>query len=215
MTLDAFLYRSDDFRKSTFENPWPLPLQQDEPNHNFRLFGPLFKGLVPKLRQLLAEHSIKQNQSWADTYMASKPGFPGGDKPLLTLMILVDQGFNNSRTWGDAKDTVHQIFAEDSFPNVEVELYDTKRSLVPKMFPLQPRIEAIIRHQSKRDQLIKCLHEDLPGMWSAMCVARRLWSLLGHFRSRTGTSSAKSSAESLPVKSGRRILFLALLGGVR
>lgn len=53
---------------------------------------------------------------------------------------------------------------------MEVELYDPKRSFVLNMFPLQPRIEAIIRHQSKRDQLIKCLHEDLPGMWSAMSV---------------------------------------------
>ncbi|MCJ1346602.1 hypothetical protein MMC31_004820 [Peltigera leucophlebia] len=170
MTLDAFLYRSDDFRKSTFENPWPLPLQLDEPKPAFRLFGPLFKGLVPKIRQVLAEHSIKQNQSWADIYLASKPGFPGGDIPVLTLVVLVDQGVNNSRTWGDAKDEVHQLFAEDNFPNVEVELYDPKRSFVPTMFPLQPHTEAIIKYQSKRDQLIKCLQENLPGMWSAMSV---------------------------------------------
>lgn len=170
MSLDAFLYRSDYFRKSTFENPWPLPLQLDEPEPAFRLFGSLFKGLVPKIRQVLADHSIRENQSWADICLASKPGFPGGDIPVLTLVILVDQGVNNSRTWGHAKDEVHQLFAEDHFPNVEVELYDPKRSFVPTMFPLQPHTDAIIKYQSKRDQLIECLHEDLPGMWSAISV---------------------------------------------
>lgn len=170
MTLDAFLYRSDDFRKSTYQTPWPLPLQLDELEPAFRLFGPLFKNLAPKIRQVLAENSIKENQSWADIYLASKPGFPGGDIPVLTLVILVDQGINNSRTWGSAKDEVHQIFAQDHFPNVEVEFYDPKRSFVPTMFPLQPHTAAVMKYQSKRDQLIECLHEDIPGMWSAISV---------------------------------------------
>lgn len=38
------------------------------------------------------------------------------------------------------------------------------------MFPLQPYTDAIIKYQSKSDQLIECLHEDLSGMWSAMPV---------------------------------------------
>lgn len=170
MTLDAFLYRSDDFCKSTFENSWPLPLQLDEPKPALHLFGPLFKKLVPKIKQVLAEHLIQPNQSWANIYMASKPGFPGGNVPVLTLVILVDQGIYNSRTWGDATDEVHQLFAEDDFPNVEVELYDPKRSFVPTMFPLQLHKEAVITHESKRDQLIECLHENLSGMWGAMSV---------------------------------------------
>lgn len=61
-SLDAFLYRSDYFRKSTFETPWPFPLQLDEPEPAFRLFGSLFKGLVPKVRQVLAEHSIRKEK---------------------------------------------------------------------------------------------------------------------------------------------------------
>lgn len=104
------------FERAHFKNPWPLPLQLDEPEPAFRLFGPLFEDLVPKITQVLAEYSIKDNQSWADIYLASKPRFSWrGHTSILTLVILVDQGINNSPTWGNAKDGVHQLFAEAFF----------------------------------------------------------------------------------------------------
>lgn len=54
--------------KSISKNPWSLPLQLDEIKPAFHPFGLSFKDLVPKIRQVLAENSIAQNQNWADTY---------------------------------------------------------------------------------------------------------------------------------------------------
>lgn len=75
--------------------------------------------------------------------MASKPGFPGGIIPILTLVILVDQGINNSPVWRNAKDEIRDLFAEDHFPNIDLEIYDPIRSFVPTILTLQTDIEAI------------------------------------------------------------------------
>lgn len=47
---------------------------------------PSFQALGTKNKVVLQEHSIKQDESWADMYMASKPGFTGGHIPVLTLV---------------------------------------------------------------------------------------------------------------------------------
>lgn len=91
--------------------------------------------------------------------------------PVLTLVILVDQGIHNLPTWAEAKDEIREIFAKDHFPDIEAEIYvPNKRFFVPIIFPLQPYVEAIARYQAKQDWLLECLKENLPTHWNAISV---------------------------------------------
>lgn len=82
----------------------------------------------------------------------------------------MDQGIHNSPTWGHAKDEIHELFAEDHFPDIEVVIYDSKRSFLPTIFSPQPDVEATARYQAKRDRLLEYLEENLPNYWNAISV---------------------------------------------
>ena len=58
MSLEDYLYRSDPFRSSTFEHPWPLPLMMKEPEVELRFDGPRFRPFLPEILSILDRHSI-------------------------------------------------------------------------------------------------------------------------------------------------------------
>lgn len=77
MTTETYLYRSDPYRASTFANPWPLSLTLKQPDETRRLDGHRFQGLVPRIHEILEEHSIHRDESSVRMVLASKPGYHG------------------------------------------------------------------------------------------------------------------------------------------
>lgn len=170
MSLEAYLYRSDAFRISTFKNPLPLPLNLEDPAPHLRLDGATFRSLVSHIISILQVHYIDENKSHLAMQMISKPGYPGGDLPVLTLVVEIDQGLSATSAWGKARDDLRALFVARGLGYVNIEMYDWDRAFIPSLHPLMPHDNAVQVYEARRTRLLECIHEGLGDCWNAMSL---------------------------------------------
>ena len=170
MSLEDYLYRSDPFRSSTFRHPWPLPLMMREPEVELRFDGPRFRSLFPQVLSILDRYSIKETQRTVIMRMISKPGFPGGNTEVLTLVLEIDQGLQPKSNWASARNALKEMFSINGFPSVMIEMYDWERAFVPTLYPLKPQDRVIKLYEAKRPRLLAFIRERLGIRWSAISV---------------------------------------------
>lgn len=158
MTLEEFLYRSDGFKSSSFHTPLPLPLQMSDPSPDLQLDGSNFRPLLSCIISILLDHSVEEDKTNLAMRMVSKPGYPGGETLVLTLIVEVTQGLEiSSSAWSRPRDDLQGIFNSSGYEYVRIEIYDWDRAFMPSLFPLMPDHQAIRPYENKRPRLLDCI----------------------------------------------------------
>ncbi|MCJ1247195.1 hypothetical protein MMC30_004409 [Trapelia coarctata] len=170
MSLEQYIYWADDYRKSTVEKPLPLPLRYERPEAQYSLDGPRFQSFVPRIFKILEENGIREDQAVARMLLVSRPGYPGGATPVLTLVIDINQGVLITRSLGVAKDQISRLMVTNGILDVEVELYDPQRAYMPMLSPLGPEEPVLVAYRNVRQELIDYIHERLDHDWRAMSI---------------------------------------------
>ena len=80
--------------------------------------------MISSMLSILKNHSIDENKSYVGMFMASKPGYPGGEIPALTLVVETSQGLKTTSGWAAARDELQKIFSTNGFEDMKVEIYD-------------------------------------------------------------------------------------------
>jgi len=161
MSLEQYIYRADDYRKSTVIDPLPLPLHYERPEAQYSLDGLRLKPFVPRIFEILGKHGIGDGQAVARVLLVSKPGYPGGMTLVLTLVIEINQGIYISRSLVAAKDQISRLLVTSGFLDIEVDLYDPQRGYMPMLSPLGPEEPAIVAYRNARQEMIEYLHARL------------------------------------------------------
>ncbi|MCJ1244342.1 hypothetical protein MMC30_001540 [Trapelia coarctata] len=172
MPIELYIYASDPFRKSTVAFPFPLPLHTREVEPEKRLS----ERVHAQLNQVLVAHGITDRYT-AEIYAMRKPGYPGGDVPVITLRVLFRRGSGLPFAWSAARDEAKEMLRRNGLGNVEVEIMDHERAFQPSFFPIGPTSQAVSVYERIRDELISLLFERLNTKWrlvSLFNVARTL-----------------------------------------
>lgn len=171
MSIEAFLYRSDGFRSSSYRNPIPLPLKLDDPSPELQLDGKEIGPLFPNLMAVLEDHGMDAKKTYLGMKNVSKPGYMNGKTPVLTLIIEVMQSSEiPMSTWSDARDGFRNFFSSNGFPHIQIEIYDWDKAFMPTTFPLKPDHDAIRAYETKRSQLLTCIKEELGKRWNVVSL---------------------------------------------
>ena len=171
MLLEAYLYRSDPYRKSSFQVPLPLPYLSEDPPSVLQLNGDRVRPLVPAVIAILKENSFERDQLFIKMALLSKPGYPNGNVKHLALVINVNQGINISTIkWTRARDEVVRLFATQGLPQVKVEMFDTERAFMPSLFPLHSQNPLVQAYEAVREKILDRLELRLGKGWRAVSV---------------------------------------------
>ena len=168
MSIETWLYNSDNYRISSLTSPLPLPLELTDPEPRLSFGDPRFALLLPKVLEIL--RAVSQSVPIFFTRRVSKPGYPGGDFPAAKLIVIIDQPIIDRAKWSHARDQLLNVFAAESYHEIGIEMYDENRAFLPSIFPLAPNSEAIYRYEDVRRQLVECVSEELGTRWKAMSV---------------------------------------------
>lgn len=114
---------------------------------------------------------MQEDKTHCQMRLASTPGYPGGQIPVLTLIVEVTQGLEISTSaWSQARDELQAVFDLNGFDHVRIEMYDWDRAFLPSLFPLMPDHDAIGMYETKRAQLLDCVRKELGRSWKTMSL---------------------------------------------
>jgi hypothetical protein len=152
------------------------------PEADFLIGGRYIKPLVPKVWSILNHHSIKESRTVLRTKMVSKPGYPGGEEEVLTLVIHIDQASGVTTSWSRARDELLDMFGAHGLTGMHIEMYDPIRAFMPWLLPLSPNDPTLRHYETKRAKLLEVVKNLLGKNWVAMSVFG-LGSKIGKVRS--------------------------------
>ena len=122
-SIGQYLYRTDDYRKSSFANPLPLPWKIERPEANFTS---RFPPLVASTKRILQERNLNTSPSHysLEIVYLSRPDFEQWKTPRLTLIIQLDaESGAGLEEWGPIKDAVVALIRTHKL-SLEVELIE-------------------------------------------------------------------------------------------
>ena len=170
MSIEAFIYRSDDYRSSTTRVPLPLPLCLEKPrapisdllNSDSKLRADIFAQLD---LHFVYPHVV-------EFFLQSKPGYPGKrDLEVLALHIQVDMPDDASRQeWSQAKRAVQSLLEDYGLNDAEVEIWDPTRCYEPVLLHVHPNDPYIALYESVRYQIVLHVNMELGRSWNSMCL---------------------------------------------
>ena len=172
MSIEAFIYHSDDYRSSTMRLPLPLPLYLKPPrapisdllNGNSKLRQDIFAQLD---RHFVYPHVVQ-------FYLQSKPGYLGqGGQEVLALHIQVDMPDDaGRREWSPAKRAVQSLLEDYGLTDVEVEIWDLTRCYEPVLLHMHPSDPHITLYELARHEIVLYMDKKLGRSWNSMCLYR-------------------------------------------
>ncbi|KAL9104899.1 MAG: hypothetical protein Q9163_000216 [Psora crenata] len=170
MSIEAFLYRCDDYRSTTARTAFPLPLlleKAPEPLANQLEFG---SELRSEILAQLRRHNIDPYE--LNFLTQSKPGYPGGgNKAVSALHVSIDvpDGETTSQ-WSPAKRAVQSLLEDYGLSDIEVELQDPKRCSQPELLAIGPGHNSINQYESCRHEIVKYVDRELRDSWKAQSI---------------------------------------------
>ena len=164
MTIENFIYVSDRYRKSTFETPYPLPMTRKVVDEQMRLD----EDFRQEIGKTMAVYGVRA-EWFAQIYEMTKPGYPGGEKKIVTLLVRF-WGIELPADWSGLRDELKSKLVQSGKRNIEVELLDEKQCYQPSIFPIDSDSNAARAYEAVREKLIKILDKHLEGHWNLMSL---------------------------------------------
>lgn len=169
LPLEKFLYRTDPYRSSSAETPFPYPLNFHplDPTLEDRLRGDV--QLHTNIRNILVEYGI-EIKFYQFCYQ-SKPHYPGGEERITVLRVLVDvEDHVSTSSWSKARRALSQTLHDRGFDSITVEILDPDRINVVTLLPIAPDHPVVALYESFREKLINEVIRSLGKFWSTLCL---------------------------------------------
>ena len=169
MTIEAYLYRTDEYRSTTADFPFPLPLINGE--YRNALNDRLQQGqeLHSEISGLLERHNVTVQRMVFG--QLAKPGYPrGGSILVLTLRVYSSHPDTApGHQWSPATRSC-QAFLKERGIVAEVEIIDERRAFMPKLLPIHPDDPYIAAYESFREALLWYVQQELGERWRSLCI---------------------------------------------
>jgi hypothetical protein len=189
MSLEEWIHRTDPFRYSTLDSPFPLPvvenniepLARDSPDPEIKRFTRVRVDLV----DIFTKCGIQTCPSFYTLRVRSvdKPGYdaPMHENPLLQMktdantstkafLVDINPAKTQYSTWKRAAEECRKYLVERGMQDYHVEIVDLTRAFQPSLFPLKPSHPDIKAWEGVRNGLATYLDNKLPSRWRNICL---------------------------------------------
>ena len=147
LSIEKYLYKSDQFRCSSARNPLPLPVARGQITVN-EVDVQKLTALIPEIR-VITDDKLKEILTirFVDTW---KPNYPNGHIRTPTLLIEVHQGVGPSDLWFEVRDDIQSLLENFQLNVVEIEILDVNRAFTPSIYPEDPATPTIELYEGSR-----------------------------------------------------------------
>lgn len=166
LTIEQYLYRSDAFRCTTLEAPFPLPVDRTSLPPNG--LPQVLENLLPHIRAEIGR--LIKDQFTAHFVNVTKPGYPDGNVKRLTLAVKIYKGREEPTTWTKARSTLKNFLIKAGYPSIDVEIVDESRAFSPSVFPQSSKVPSTKAYESVRDNITGLLVKYLGWNWTCMSL---------------------------------------------
>lgn len=123
------------------------------------------EGIFSDIDRLLHARRIRQYSLRIDS--VSKPGYPGCDKPIPTLRLLIWEDFGGSLS--TIKDEIKSLLSSDSIP---IEVVNPLKCFQPSIFAIHFNDPTVPVYESTRDAIVEEITATLGKQWQTLCLFR-------------------------------------------
>ncbi|KAI9731022.1 MAG: hypothetical protein M1834_005485 [Cirrosporium novae-zelandiae] len=163
MTIEDYIYGSDDYRKTTALPRLPLPLLESRIWPHLR--GNRLEEVRGPIDNILSSSGLQNYH--ASIVCLRKTGYtPSFEVPTLRVWVRGDRTLQ----WPQIRDTLKECLNQHDLPNIEVEIFHPDKCYLPSLFSISPSHPSINIYNSIRDQLLKVVDQKLRTAWLSMCI---------------------------------------------
>jgi hypothetical protein len=166
LSIETYLYRSDPFRSTTIENPWPYPLRSKQAPQQITDKIMAYRDAI---WAILTDHGFSRDGTLV-VHDILKPGYPGGDSAVTVLRVLYRFDSHVPPVLGAARDTIHKLLVENDIFGVDVEIVHLHLCFCPSLFAIAPEDPAVTVYQRSYRDIILSLQERIQPYWTSMCL---------------------------------------------
>ncbi|KAJ9316435.1 hypothetical protein DTO271D3_3240 [Paecilomyces variotii] len=165
MSLERYLYRTDPYRSTTVTHPLPYPLSIEPANDAIKR---RISQYHTHIEAILSDYGFHGPHE-IDVNVVTKPGYPGGDQPVVALRINCWRAAVIPRVPGEARDRIYELLARNGI-SIDIEIVDSQNCFRPSLFAIKPDDQAVAPFEQARGRLIGVLTRELGERWSNLCL---------------------------------------------
>ncbi|KAJ9294415.1 hypothetical protein DTO271G3_6990 [Paecilomyces variotii] len=165
MSLEQYLYRTDPYRSTTITHPLPYPLSIEPASDAIKR---RISQYHTHIEAILSDHGFRGPHE-IDVNVVTKPGYPGGDQPVLTLRINYWRDAVIPHVPGEARDRIYELLAQNGI-SIDIEIVDSQNCFRPSLFAIKPDDQAVAPFEQARGRLIDLLTRELGEKWRSLCL---------------------------------------------
>ncbi|KAJ5126303.1 hypothetical protein N7526_008480 [Penicillium atrosanguineum] len=145
MSLGKYIAACDPFRSSSMVDPLPYPVRV---KYSERLDHTL-RPIMSQIHNVLDFHEFPATTQ-VETITAWKPGYPGGDREIDLLRVVLDDTNPSPLSFGPAKDDLIRILRHNNHPGIHTDA-------------------VVIAFERAKGKIIQALDRAIPQKWHVLC----------------------------------------------
>lgn len=162
LTIENYLCRSDPYRSTTLEDPWPYPTISTVASSEVT---EAVEDHREEICRILSDHGFPSNFHLR-VESITKPNYPRGDFPvtLLRVVFVHTPPISVPSRLGPAKDQISDLLAQKGIP-LDVEIVFSDLCFQPSLFAVDRRDPAAAVYEAAEFEIVNYIHSVLSRKW--------------------------------------------------
>ncbi|KAJ9293652.1 hypothetical protein DTO271G3_7534 [Paecilomyces variotii] len=165
MSIEQYLHRSDPYRSMSVDHPLPYPISTRQASGTITTETSEY---YTPIADILKKHGFHGRYD-IGVVEITRPGYPGGEKRTITLMIEYRYGAVFPLVPGHARDEIRDLLRRN-LVDIHVEIVDLQHCFRPSLFAISPEHPTVRPYEQAKRDLIEILTKELGANWRTLCL---------------------------------------------
>ncbi|KAJ9354538.1 hypothetical protein C8Q69DRAFT_450575 [Paecilomyces variotii] len=165
MFIEQYLHRSDPYRSTSVDHPLPYPISTRPARGTITTEASEY---YTPIADILKKHGFHGRYD-IGVVEVTRPGYPGGERPTITLMTEYRYGAVFPLVPGHARDEIRDLLRRN-LVDLHVEIVDLQNCFRPSLFAISPEHPTVRPYEQAKGDLIDILTKELGANWRTLCL---------------------------------------------
>lgn len=165
ISIEQYLHRSDPYRSTSVDHPLPYPISTRPARGTITTEASEY---YTPIADILKKHGFHGRYD-IGVVEVTIPGYPGGERPTITLMIEYRYGAVFPLVPGHARDEIRDLLRRN-LVDLHVEIVNLQHCFRPSLFAISPEHPTVRPYEQAKGDLIDILTKGLGANWRTLCL---------------------------------------------